>query len=53
MTIIIESRPFDLEQALADFVDDWLEDGKSPDEIATALAEMIAELSEPDDDSTG
>ena len=57
MTVIIESRPWDFEQALADFVDEWLEDGKSPDEIATALAEMIAELSEPleetNDDSTG
>jgi hypothetical protein len=44
---IIESRPWDLDEALADFVDEWLEDGKSPDEIAAAMAEMVSRLSGP------
>jgi hypothetical protein len=40
---IIESRPWDFDEALDDFVDEWLEE-KEPFEIITALAAMIDKL---------
>jgi hypothetical protein len=55
VTIIIESRPFEVEEALADFIGDRLEEGVSRDELISALELHLMALREEadEDDSTG